>query len=236
MRTVDVCFTPGDYSESNIEIAVVIDVLRATSVMIKALAMGASSIMPVITVEEAREIKRKNQNFLLAGERKGFKIDGFDFGNSPEEITKEKVFKKNIIITTSNGTKAINSAKKANTMILASFLNLKIATEYLKNSTGNIKIICSGTNGKPTFEDTLCAGGIVNELSEVNINLTDSAVVSKKTFIENGEDIKSSMLRKSLHAKYLASIGYGIDIDFCAKMNLYDTVPLYVVDRFVRSV
>lgn len=236
MRIVDVCFTPDEISGGNIDIAVVIDVLRATTVITKALAMGASSIITVVTVEEAWQTKRKKPDFLLAGERKGLKIDGFDFGNSPMEITEERVFNKNIITTTSNGTKAINAVNDSNKVLLASFINLKAVVNYLNAANGNIKIVCSGTDNKPTFEDTICAGGIVNGLSENKITPTNSAKIARETYIENGADIKSSMLNKSSHARYLTSIGYGDDVDFCAKMNLYDIVPLRRNKSFIRSV
>ena len=236
MKKINVCFTPDECEVPIVGISAVIDVLRATSVMTRAIALGASSVIPTVEIESARELKEAIPLALLGGERKGLKIEGFDFGNSPLEISKENVIGKDLIITTSNGTRAIKKVMTAKTILLASFLSLKAVVTFLSSTSEDLTIVCSGTGGKPSFEDTLCAGGIVRGLAREYNVLSDSATIAMDLFNMNVGDLESSIIAKSSHAGYLTSIGYAADIGFCAKMNLYSVFPIWSSDRFVRSV
>ena len=144
-------------SEASIQdsCCVVIDVLRATTTMITALGNGAQSITPVLTVEVAREVAR-NTNGLLGGERDCVKLPGFDFGNSPAEYTAERVGGQNIIMTTTNGTRAIMACLKSNKTLIAAFANLSAVIRHIADEP-KLNIICAGTNGEITLEDTLLA-------------------------------------------------------------------------------
>lgn len=123
-KHVEVCFTPGEYTyyKDEFEIVVVIDVLRATSAICAAFDNGIKSIIPVPTVEEAQEYKRKG--FLAGAERKGQIVEGFDFGNSPFSYMKEEFRDQEVVLTTTNGTKSLHVAKDAEVVVVGSFLKI----------------------------------------------------------------------------------------------------------------
>ena len=125
-KRIEVCFTPGEYAyyKDEFEIVVVIDVLRATSAMCAAFDNGILSIIPVPTIEEALEYKKKG--YLVGAERKGQIVEGFDFGNSPFSYMKEEFRGKEVVLTTTNGTKSLEVAKDAETVVVGSFLNLTL--------------------------------------------------------------------------------------------------------------
>ncbi|NBY40926.1 MAG: 2-phosphosulfolactate phosphatase [Flavobacteriia bacterium] len=133
-KRVEVCFTPGEYTyfKGEFEIVVVIDVLRATSAICTAFEYGISSIIPVPTVEEAIEYKKKG--YLAGAERKGKIVEGFDFGNSPFSYMKEEFRGKDIVLTTTNGTKSLDVAKDADTVVVGSFLNLNALSLWLEKA------------------------------------------------------------------------------------------------------
>ena len=143
-RSIEVLFTPAEFEalskrDLSETVCVVFDVLRATSSMVTALANGAEAIIPVSEISEALEIKREDPNVLLAGERNGLRIEAnltgsisFDLGNSPREFTKNRVAGKRIVITTTNGTRALRSCGHAKTVLIGSFLNLEATKNTFK--------------------------------------------------------------------------------------------------------
>ena len=149
-------------------IAVVIDVLRATSVMTTALDNGARSVLPVTTIEEAETVFKTSDPActLKGGERHALKIDGFDFGNSPLEYKRPLVAGKDIIITTTNGTNAIRNVQKAEMMVLACLRNASAVVGFLIGKNKDVVIVCSGTEGKFSMDDGLCAGMLLHLLKE----------------------------------------------------------------------
>ena len=130
---VDIIFTADEVSQEKTEgkICVIIDVLRATSVMITALHNGAEKIFPFKDIKTIQERCENLKNIIKCGERNALKIDGFDLGNSPLEFTKEKVFGKDIYMSTTNGTKAVENSLSAEKIIICSFLNVKSVSEKL---------------------------------------------------------------------------------------------------------
>ena len=153
-KNVEVCFTPGEYAyyKDDYEIVVVIDVLRATSAICAAFDNGIKAIIPVPTVEEAWEYKQKG--YLAGAERKGQIGDGFDFGNSPFSYMKEELRGKEVVLTTTNGTKSLDVAKDAETVVIGSFLNLDALSLWLSKQDKNVLCLCSGWQDKFNLEDT----------------------------------------------------------------------------------
>ena len=150
MREFTVDLLPhGDPAERHDGVAVVIDVLRATTTIVTALAHGAHVIIPCTEVTQARKIARqhKSEHVLLGGERGGEKIEGFDLDNSPGNYTPEMVAGKTIVFTTSHGTQAIARASGAAQVIIASLLNLSAVAQRLAASPRNVHLVCSGTDG-----------------------------------------------------------------------------------------
>lgn len=208
-------------------VCLVIDVLRATSTIVTALSNGALLVKPVEKIEEA--INMKEKDFLLCGERNGLKIEGFDLGNSPLEYKKEIVKGKKIVLTTTNGTKAIKLLK-ASKIIAVSFLNVSFAVNAVKNFE-EINIICSGTNGKFSLEDFLLSGLIVKLLNRKDIDDASKVAIRYYESVENVE----SEIRKSSHAQRLINLGFEKDIIFCSQIDLFNIVPILKNDVFITT-
>ncbi|HEY8543373.1 MAG TPA: 2-phosphosulfolactate phosphatase family protein [Pseudothermotoga sp.] len=220
---IDVLFLPKPISQN--DTCVIVDVLRATSTIVTALANGAKCVIPVKTISQARGKKRENT--LICGERGGIRPRGFDLGNSPKEYFDVK--DKEIILTTTNGTKAI-SMVNSQILYAACFLNLHAVVDQLKNHK-DVTVICSGQEGKVTYEDVLCAGAIVHELCRND--LTDAARISKELWSRSKNKNLSKLLMKSNHAQELVKYGFSSDISFCSQVDLYNIVPSFVKDRFI---
>src|SRR5690606_19366866 len=145
---IEVAFTPAELAGIDLgdRVVVVLDVLRATSTIVEALANGARAVSPVSTVDEAVRLAEAlgREGVLLAGERRSLRIDGFDMGNSPLEFTRERVSGKQIVLTTTNGTVAILASATARRVLIASYLNLGAVAEELVHDGGPASIVCSG--------------------------------------------------------------------------------------------
>ena len=167
IETLAVDFLPALTSPDELAGAtvVVIDVLRATTVITRALALGAREVIPCLEVEEARRIAAEFPagQALLGGERDGLKIPGFDLGNSPREFTPEICARRTFVFTTTNGTRAMNACHRAARVLIGAFVNLSAVAAALP-AEGAIHLLCSGTRGKITREDVLLAGAIVDRL------------------------------------------------------------------------
>src|SRR5213595_1544654 len=146
--SVDACFSPFLYPvyKDKESIVVIIDILRATSAICTAFEHGAEKVIPVATIEEAREYK--NRGFLVGAERDAVQVDGFDFGNSPFSYMGENVKGKTIVITTTNGTQAIYAARDAYKIVIGSFLNLRVLTQWLISEKRYVLLLCSGCKNK----------------------------------------------------------------------------------------
>lgn len=205
---------------------VVIDVLRATSVMVTAFKNGAQSIFPFENIDDTKQAYYLNNNGLLAGERKGLKIEGFHFGNSPLDFTPEKIDGKNIFMTTSNGTRAIKNAKGYDNLYIASYLNLSAVANILLKDEKDTVILCAGTDDEFSLDDALCAGMIVNKISEQIKIQTNDATLSLQILANLSNNIKTT-LENSKHYSYLKSIGYENDLEYCIQKDICNVVPFY---------
>ena len=163
-KRIEVCYTPReyDYFKDEFEIVVVIDVLRATTAICVAFEYGIKSIIPVPTLEDALEYKKKG--FLVGAERKGQIVEGFDFGNSPYSYMKDEFKGKDVVLTTTNGTKSIAAAKDADTLVIGALVNVDALTTWLIKQNKNTLCLCSGWQDKFNLEDTICAGAISEAL------------------------------------------------------------------------
>ncbi len=233
MNNLEVVFTPEEIKNRRLsdKLIVVIDVLRASSTIVTALACGCRGVVPILSPEQAKEKAQqfKKEEVLLGGEREGRKIKGFDLGNSPREYQKEIVEDRIIIFSTTNGVKTLEIVRGALRVIIASFLNLQATFNYCSKFQGDILLACAGKEGYFSLEDTVCAGMLINSLrdiysdtcQEVDANLT--AQVLYKKF---GNNILE-MLRKSQHGRYLESIGLRKDLEFCSQLDIFNIVPIF---------
>ncbi len=217
--TIDVVATAHEASTFNFshKIAVVIDVLRATSVMTIAMHNGAKHIIAVRTTEEAFALRKKYApNVLLGGERNADKIEGFDLDNSPRRYTHNMVNGKTIVMTTTNGTQAIAACTNAQKIYIASLLNASNIAKQLVHANTDIAIVCAGTEGQFSLEDGLCAGLIANELSQHGFTLTDMAQAMKT--LSQCANIKQTASIGE-HFARLQRKGYEADIDVCFDLS-----------------
>jgi 2-phosphosulfolactate phosphatase len=158
-------------------VAVVVDVLRATTVMVHALDNGCEAVIPCAEIEEAQAVAAglPPGTAILGGERGGLPIPGFDLGNSPGDYTREVCEGKTLVMTTTNGTRAILACLDAERVYIASFANLKatsdeLMVQFLKKDHGHaIHIVCAGTEGFISLEDSLLAGAITRNLTETTL-------------------------------------------------------------------
>ncbi|QDS93726.1 putative 2-phosphosulfolactate phosphatase [Roseimaritima multifibrata] len=212
--------------------AIVIDVLRATSVVSAALANGAKRILTFADLEEARShamgLRDQQEAVLLCGERNCQPILGFDLGNSPAEYDRETVQGKTLCLTTTNGTKALQAAQPFEKILTASFTNAAAVVAALPHSNQPIHIICAGTDGSITGEDTLLAGRIVDACCKsfgAKID-NDSAEIARRYWLqdEQGQSL-AERLRQSQGGRNLDRLGFGADIQRCAASDTINVVP-----------
>lgn len=227
MKTIDVCLSPDLmhlYPVSD-RVVVVVDILRATSCMVTALAHGVKSIRPFANLEECRAMKA--QGYFTAGERNGEKVDGFDFGNSPFEYMNENLKGQKIAFTTTNGTQAIAKSQGAKQIIIGSFLNLSAVGEYLKNGNDNVLVVCAAWKGKVNLEDTLFAGALVERLKDHIKPDCDAPLAAQRLYNLAKKDLVD-FLKDSSHVKRLNRLHIHKDIAFCVTPDQYSIVPKLV--------
>lgn len=207
---------------------VVIDVLRATSVMITALKNGAKEILPTVTIEDANSLSEnlKPGSFLLCGERDAKKIEDFNLGNSPLEYSRKIVKNKTIILSTTNGTRALNACRNANEIFIGAFLNLNAVVQKVKNCD-ELVLVCSGTNNKFSLDDGICAAMIMDGLSKQRkLQTDDLGLTLLKTFREEKSDLQK-LLKDCFHLNYLLEKGYENDVNYCLQLNSHSIVPVF---------
>jgi 2-phosphosulfolactate phosphatase len=238
---VKVLKLPGQIKNTDMSsgVAVVIDVLRATSSIATALTSGSRGVIPAANRDEALRLQGRYPGSLLCGEENGKIIPGFHLGNSPLEYTPEIVKGKTVILTTSNGTKAVLGArdKGAVTVLTCAFLNLdavkNAVLRELSLKDRDVFIICSGSHGEFSFEDFVCAGGLVDRLLAGNLSPDDSAKEAREAYLRYQGDVLQALL-DSPHGRYLEVIGYGADLPYCAKVSVLQTVP-YLAEHIIQD-
>lgn len=212
------------------KVAVVIDVLRATSTIITALYNGCKEVIPMAEIEEAVNISKnyEKDTFILGGERNAEKIEGFHLSNSPWEYSREQVEDKTVLITTTNGTRAITKAADAKEVVLASFINITAICDYVAALGQDIAIICAGTLGKFSADDTLVAGALICGLHNKDIPLQlDDLGMTAELMYEHSRNDLHGILSKTRHYSKLKELGLERDLDDCLKLDTAPIVPIY---------
>ncbi len=212
------------------KVVVVIDVLRATSTICAALANGAKSIIPVLSVEEAHSYKAKGH--LVGAERNGEKVEGFDFGNSPREYSREKVGGKNVVLTTTNGTRCIRMSLEADEILVGSFLNLSVLSSYLIDQKKDVILFCAGWKDKVNLEDSLFAGAVLRALG-TSTKLGNDAAEMMVALYDCMKDNLRAYLDHASHAKRFKRLGIEEDIDYCLSIDKMPVLPVLEGNRLV---
>jgi 2-phosphosulfolactate phosphatase len=235
--TIDVVLSPPEIDllpqrDLSASIAVVFDVLRATSTMITALAHGAAGIRPVRTIEEAFALKETFPTALLGGERHGDRIEGFDLGNSPLEYG-ENVRGREIISTTTNGTVALRAVEHAASTLAGSLLNIGAVAEHLASqSAKEILLVCAGTFREAALEDILAAGMLISLLP--GGRLSDSAQVALSLYNQNKADLTASLFQAK-NGRALIAKDRQPEVEWCARTSVYPLLATMSRDGIVRS-
>ena len=211
--------------------AVVIDVIRATSTIVEALASGARAVYPTLSSEEAIRLANSlgREDTLLCGEQKGLRIEGFDLGNSPGEFTSDRVSGKQLVMSTTNGTRAFLAAEGAERVLAASLLNLSAVAEAVSGAE-RVVFVCAGKGGRFSLDDALCAGLILQSLAgegddrpSSSWRLDDasrSALALAKVY-----DVAADLLRETAAGTALVEVGLEADLERCAEVDRYRLVP-----------
>ncbi|MCA9033921.1 MAG: 2-phosphosulfolactate phosphatase [Planctomycetaceae bacterium] len=253
---ISVHLLPQLFEPSMLEggVAVILDILRASSTITTALGHGAVCVVPFEDVEDALQFRIDSHTpVLLGGERGGVQIEGFDLTNSPADYTPEIVSGRSIGFTTTNGTRALHRAVRASHVIIGSFLNLTAVVHFLRDQQKPVHLVCAGTNGHITGEDVLCAGAMVSSLIDADsgCTLNDSAAIAlsywqdtisqSSILIEEflphsspsgvshtaASDLIATAIRKANGGRNLLKLGFAQDIDRCSQINSLPLVPQF---------
>lgn len=225
MRKVEICFTPEliHLHDLTNKIVVVVDIFRATSTMVAALANGITEIRTFANLDECRAMASKG--YLIAGERNGQKADGFPLGNSPIAYLDNQYAGQKLAMTTTNGTLAISKSHGAAQIIIGAFPNLSATIAYLQSQENDVLIHCAGWKGRFNLEDSLYAGAVIKSLETSHEASEDGSIAMRSLFEKEGHNLKGFLAQAS-HAKRLQNHNIEADIDFCLTLDLFDLVGI----------
>jgi len=230
-----------DLSQS---VCVVFDILRATTSMVTALGSGAKEIIPVAEIAEALALRRERPEVLLAGERDGVRIRArltgsidFDLGNSPREFTPEAVAGRSLVMSTTNGTRALRACAGAKATLVASFLNLRATTNWLREKLpSSLLLVCSGTHEEPALEDILAAGALCERLwpHYAGGHVSDSAELARRVYPLMQSNLLEAMKSARNGRRLLAHPELRDDVWMCVQRETVSLIAGICPDGAVR--
>jgi len=228
-RCIEVCFSPRLFSEIQVKdnfIVVLVDILRATTSICAAFDNGVKNIIPVSTLEEAKAMK--DQGYLVASEQDGRKLDFADFGNSAFNFSREAIGDRTLVYCTTNGTRALEIARKAEKIAIGAFINLSALVDWLITQDKNVVILCSGWKNKFCLEDTLFAGALTDRLLNSRRFTTrcDSAAAAIDLWRLARPDILG-YIEKAAHRHRLKKLNLDDVIPFSFKLDQTKVVPVF---------
>jgi len=197
---------------------VIIDILRATTTMSVALSNGCNKMLAVSSSEESELFR--GMGYLLAGERNGFKLDGYDFGNSPQEFVSEKVKDQKIVITTTNGTQALVMSKDAAKIWVASFYNITATIDALELAGLPVVLFCAGWKNRFNLEDSVFAGAMIEQLLERGFHIEDDASRAALSLYKEGRGNMELYLEQANHVQRFKSMHAETDLEVCLKRDI----------------
>lgn len=223
-------FTPEgpDRADLDDQVVVVIDVLRATTSILEALAAGGRAVVPVDSVEAA--VRKKDElgreGVLLCGERRSRPIAGFDLGNSPREFTADRVAGRILLMTTTNGTAALRTGAAGRECMVACLRNADAVVDALVRAGTDVTLLCAGREGRFAFEDAVCAGVIARRIAQRDGRVRpDDAARAAALLASRFESRLDWLLPRTAAGRRLARAGFANDIPFCAALNRHRVVP-----------
>jgi 2-phosphosulfolactate phosphatase len=227
-KKIEVCFSPAIFKsfEDTEAIVIVVDVLRATTAICAAFMNGVEQIIPVATINEAREYKQKG--FLVAAERDGIVLDFADFGNSPFNFTPDNVGGKTVVYSTTNGTQAIQLASKCFKVVVGAFSNITALSDWAVSENRDIIVLCAGWKNRFSLEDSLLAGAIAEKILEhANYyTICDSALAMVDLWQIAKTDL-IGYIQKAAQRSRLRKNGLDDVIEFCHTPDITSIIPIY---------
>lgn len=213
-------------------IAIVVDVLRATTAMVYALGSGGEAIVPCLEIEEARNVAARlgRDRAILGGERQGLPIEGFDLGNSPGSYTRDICRGKTLVMTTTNGTRAILASREAERTLIAAFSNVSATAEAVQSSGRSIHVVCAGTDGRVSIEDAALAGCLVQRLDTWYEPGNDEAEIVHRLWMFSEDRLREKLplqddvLASGRGGKRVRELGLSADIAEAAAIDRFDFV------------
>ena len=240
--TLDVAWLPAELAlEPDLAQVVVIDVVRATTSIVTALAAGADSVIPVLGPDQARSERVRSPEALLCGETGGLAPPGFDLDNSPRSFTRGRVAGRALIFSTTNGTRAMRAAIGARSLRLACFRNLgavaaSLESDLVAASDARVTVLCSGRGGRVSMDDAWCAGHLVARLRDPHpdAELTDGARLATMLAAALGMPTAAG-LAETAAGRALVRLGLEDDLVACARVDDLEVVPVWRDVAFVRG-
>jgi 2-phosphosulfolactate phosphatase len=212
---VHVAFTPAEKTSASL--AIVVDVLRATSTIAQALSAGYRRVLCCAEIEEARSLRETTEGSLVGGERNAVRIDGFDVGASPREFLEPRA--DTLILSTTNGTQTIlTAASRCDEVVLGSLLNLSAVAQHARERDGDTAIFCAGFKGAFALDDAYCAGRIVALLDAER----SDAAIAAELLAASFPDAHTALL-----ARTYGPPGLEEDILFCSRESVLPVVPRF---------
>ena len=224
--TLRVCLTTALIPTFEIEdsIAVVIDVLRATTSFCVALDRGATEIIPVRSLKECRQYGR--QGYLTAAERGAQKVPGFHFGNSPKEFLQTDLRGKKLAFTTTNGTRALHAVRHAKEVVAGAFVNMSVMLDFLRQRAQPTLLVCAGWKDHVNLEDTLFAGAVATYL-ENDFRIADDATLIAMSLYQQAKRQKKYYIQHAAHYARLVELGMQEDVKYALRRDLHPVLPYY---------
>ena len=239
MPKLDICFSPEllplvDLRE---QVAVVVDILRASSTIVTALGEGVSHVFPVATLEECTASGQLHGG-LTAAERDGLPAPGFDLGNSPFGFLDpgRPVRGRPLTISTTNGTAALRRSLAAEAVVVGAFLNLEAVAEFARRQQRDVLVVCAGWKGQFCLEDTVFGGALAERLApHFDVQSSDATLAARHLW-EQGRGDLAAYLLQSAHVRRLNSLEASQDFEFCLRVDAYaDVLPLWREDRLIDA-
>ena len=241
---LDVLFTPAGLTLTAVQgrTVFVIDILRATTSMCAAMSNGARAIVPVSSAEEALRLAQTlgSDDVVLAGERNCLRIEGFELGNSPLEMTGAAVRGKTLVLTTTNGTRALLACQGAGAVYPACAGNLTLAAAKARESLeegADVLVLCAGRGGAFSLDDGYAAGRLVAAALggvKVRRGLNDAALASLDLVRRYGDDWERP-LRRSRAGRALVRLGFAEDVAVCARQDAFPVLPTFQERRVMPA-
>jgi len=237
MNQIELCHSPALYPfyENRDAIVVVVDVLRATSSICAAFANNVKALIPVETEDEAKA--KKEEGYIVAAERNGLVLDFADFGNSPDNFSEDIIGGKEVVYSTTNGTKTIKLASDSYKVAIGAFINLSHLTEWITKQDKDVLILCAGWKNKVNMEDTIFGGALAERLIEAGTHETicDSVYAAMDSWKHHKDDLLS-YINKAAQKQRLRKNGLDGCIEFCCKLDQTPVVPVYEGGKLVDAI